>query len=75
MIKESIPCRTCSESTHNTGTRQCNRCWEVESRLEDYIARGGYAAVRFIHSVLERRGPCECINLGPVPRCKKCSPG
>lgn len=28
-----VPCKYCGDLTSMTGTRQCNRCWEIASRL------------------------------------------
>lgn len=33
---EEVVCRICGEMTTYTGTRLCNNCWEVESRLERF---------------------------------------
>lgn len=32
-----IRCETCGDHTPTTGTRRCDRCWEVESRLPAYV--------------------------------------
>lgn len=32
--EETVPCRICGEPTPMTGTRLCNNCWEIETRLE-----------------------------------------
>jgi hypothetical protein len=32
-----VPCETCGDPTHMTGTRRCDGCWEVEHRLGDYL--------------------------------------
>ena len=28
-----VPCGLCSKPTHMTGTRRCDGCWELESRI------------------------------------------
>jgi len=33
MQEETVPCRICGDPTHFTGTRLCNRCWELERRI------------------------------------------
>ena len=33
--KETTPCETCGAPT--IGTKLCNNCWEVESRLDQYM--------------------------------------
>jgi hypothetical protein len=35
--RETIPCVTCGMPTPFTGTKRCNNCWEVESRLNQYL--------------------------------------
>lgn len=47
---ETVPCETCGKPTPDS--RRCNLCWEVESRLDDYL-RGGPAARRFVAQRLE----------------------
>lgn len=34
---EFIPCETCGYPTDMFGTKRCNNCWEVESRLNSYL--------------------------------------
>ena len=31
--KEEIPCRLCKEPTRMLGTKLCDRCWELETRI------------------------------------------
>lgn len=33
MEAETIPCRICGEKTPMLGTKLCDRCWELESRI------------------------------------------
>ncbi len=54
-----VPCDTCGTSTKMTGTRKCNACWEVESRLDDYVRRGSDRARR---KLLEASGLWEPIR-------------
>lgn len=30
-----VPCALCGRMTPKGGTRRCDRCWELESRIED----------------------------------------
>lgn len=30
-----IPCKMCGISTHRTGTKRCDNCWEVETRIRN----------------------------------------
>lgn len=36
-ILPQVPCQTCGNPTVYTGTQLCNRCWEVERNLVDYL--------------------------------------
>ena len=31
--KRTIPCRLCGQPTEMLGTKLCNRCWELETRI------------------------------------------
>lgn len=35
--REMILCKTCGDLTPMLGTKLCNGCWEVESRLSSYL--------------------------------------
>ena len=30
---ESIPCRICGDKTYMLGTKLCDRCWELDTRI------------------------------------------
>lgn len=49
----TVPCATCGAPTTSTGTKRCNRCWEVERRLRDYLLSGSPKSRAF---VLEQLG-------------------
>jgi len=37
MLQDSrprVPCGICGTPTPMTGTKRCNRCWELESRIK-----------------------------------------
>ncbi len=52
MIKEkTIPCKTCDESTTFLGTKLCNGCWEVETRLRSYLTNNN--AIKFVKAALD----------------------
>lgn len=34
MKEETVPCRLCSAPTPMLGTKLCDRCWELEMRIE-----------------------------------------
>lgn len=43
----AVPCESCGLPTTYTGTKRCNGCWEVESRLAEYLrSERGRAFVR-----------------------------
>ena len=44
----TVPCATCGTSTRMLGTQRCDNCYEVESRLVDYLRRGGTKAFRAV---------------------------
>lgn len=31
---ETVPCQFCSKPTRMIGTKQCDSCWELKSRME-----------------------------------------
>lgn len=33
----TVPCRLCDDETDMTGTKLCDRCWELERRLPDAL--------------------------------------
>ena len=35
MPEEKVSCALCGEPTSKGGTRRCDRCWLLESRIED----------------------------------------
>jgi hypothetical protein len=39
--RETVPCETCGRPTPYTGTKRCNNCYEVESRLPTYLGSPG----------------------------------
>jgi uncharacterized protein CbrC (UPF0167 family) len=47
-------CRTCKRPTQMAGTRKCDYCYEVESRLTRYLIDGGKAARKFVAAALDR---------------------
>jgi hypothetical protein len=32
--KPTVPCGVCGKSTTMTGTKRCDRCWELEGRIK-----------------------------------------
>lgn len=52
----TVPCGTCGAPTTSTGTERCNRCWEVERRLADYLRAGGEKARSLVNGALNTPG-------------------
>lgn len=46
-----VPCGTCGDPTDMLGTERCDRCWEAEKRLPDYL-KVGPKAVAFVAGAL-----------------------
>jgi hypothetical protein len=53
-MKETTHCETCGAPTTSLGTKRCNRCWNVERNLADYLKTpGGQAAAHQFLPVLD----------------------
>ncbi len=69
----TVPCETCSTPTRMTGTKRCNNCWEVESRMEIYLrSENGRKFLRALlpelcphgnELKLDEDGPCGCRQV------------
>jgi hypothetical protein len=62
VIGPTTACETCGQQTPMLGTRRCDRCWELEGRLANYLANGGAKAAAFVRAALaelpdEEHGP------------------
>lgn len=53
----AIACETCGKPTNYLGTRRCNICWEVESRLQSYLCNGKSKARNFVMTQLKHVPP------------------
>ena len=51
----TIPCRICGEQTPMLHTRLCNGCWEVDSRIEKFIANASDKYLEHINHLLSKR--------------------
>lgn len=63
--EETVPCKTCGEPTKFTGTKRCNNCYEVESRLDSYL-RNPKALQLIVRKIREnelKQGAAEAIEL------------
>ena len=47
-----IPCETCGDPTTFLGTKRCNGCWEVETRLSSYLKNE--SAIKFVSDALDK---------------------
>lgn len=55
-----VPCTTCGRPIGWLGTQKCDYCWEVETRLEDYLAYPkGREFVRRMLEAAEKKYPAE----------------
>jgi hypothetical protein len=34
---EKVPCEICGTETQYTGTKRCDNCWEVETRIDYFL--------------------------------------
>jgi hypothetical protein len=70
----TVPCGTCGVPTRMTGTKRCDGCWEVETRLRDYLNTGERAKA-FVRAALRKVRPLPRKHSrdGRV-RCPICSP-
>lgn len=46
-----IPCELCGKPTTATGTKRCDRCWELESRIRWDVQ----LAERILHQIKENQ--------------------
>lgn len=62
---ETIPCETCGEPTTFTGTKRCNNCYEVESRLDKYLQnpKALQLIVKKIRENELKRGAAKAIEI------------
>ncbi|HDY90349.1 MAG TPA: hypothetical protein ENH82_19800 [bacterium] len=52
VTRDYIPCRICGKPTRMHGTKMCDGCWEVESRLSSFLACKN--AVDFVQGELDK---------------------
>lgn len=51
--EETVPCKWCDEPTSMLGTEECNKCWEVTSRLSNFLR--SQKARDFVRQILSSR--------------------
>jgi hypothetical protein len=52
-MNETIPCKTCETPTKMLGTKLCDSCYEIESRLDSYLSNEN--AIKYIYSLLNKK--------------------
>ncbi len=52
---ETVACRICGDDTTFIGTKLCNGCWEVDSRIDDIIARADPVYLRELSEKIQKR--------------------
>lgn len=50
ITRSYMPCRMCGDPTPMLGTKLCNGCWEVESRLRSFLQCKN--AIQFVQDTL-----------------------
>ena len=66
-----MPCETCGKPTTYLGTKRCDRCWQVERLLDDYMkSPGGLRVVRNLLPKLDDwvDGHCDAWDYEAVLR-------
>lgn len=51
VIAETVKCKWCGKETFNLGTKECNGCWELRSRIEADME----LASRILETLLKRK--------------------
>ncbi len=52
--RKIIPCKTCEKPTPMLGTKLCDPCWEIETRLSRYLNNEN--AIQFVSAALYKVG-------------------
>lgn len=61
---KTVPCTTCGHLTIFAGSKKCDICWELEHRLESYLARGGANAWAVVEKALNE---AKILGRPPLP--------
>lgn len=56
---EVVACTLCGGPTQMTGTKLCNNCWEIKTRLEriddlEFAYKVGFILTKKIHDLMEK---------------------
>lgn len=46
----TVPCSICTTLTTSTGTKLCDRCWELENKYCDLLSSSPTAAHDWVHA-------------------------
>ena len=57
MTNDEVPCELCGTPTSFTSTKRCDRCWELERRIERDLP--------LVKKLLERAGYGDIPSSGP----------
>jgi hypothetical protein len=63
--QETVPCETCGDPTTYTGTKRCNNCYEVESRLDSYLQnpKALQLIVTKVRAIQLKEGAAQAIEI------------
>jgi hypothetical protein len=53
----TVPCGICGTATFMTGTKRCDSCWELESRIQSNPERAYLIATRILGSARSEKAP------------------
>jgi hypothetical protein len=60
VLGDTVACETCGQPTRSKGTKRCDPCWEVETRLPFYLKTAqGRANVASMLRHAEKHGGCD----------------
>ena len=54
-MNDLIKCKICGTSTDNTGTKMCNLCWEIDSRLNYLPDKAVSFFIQKLHTIKNKR--------------------
>lgn len=72
VTRQHIPCKVCGEPTTMKGTKLCDGCWEVQSRLTSFLQC--LNAIRYVQDILAtvlRTPNNEITSTLPIPDASK----
>jgi len=54
-MSNNIKCKVCETITDNTGTKLCNLCWEIDSRLNYLPDKAVNFFLQKLHTIKNKR--------------------